>query len=244
MFYKKCLCEYNGARYSGWQYQDGYDTIQSRIETALEKLYNEKIRIAGAGRTDAGVHACGQVFSYSTVIDRPNHAIMCALNSMLPRDIAITAAQDVPQEFHAQFSAVSKTYCYIILNRQARAALEHERMWFRRVPIDIDLLSTMLKPLTGTHDFTSFCVKSSLKKNRVRTVNFINAVKTGDYIKIRINADGFLHNMVRIIVGSAVQLTLEGGTPVDMRAVLDARDRRAAYVTAPPHGLYLEEVFY
>jgi len=244
MYYKKCLCEYNGARYAGWQFQDGYDTIQNQIEAALEKLYNERVRIAGAGRTDAGVHARGQVFSYSTAIDRPNHAIMCALNSMLPRDIAITSAEDVPPEFHAQFSAVSKTYCYHILNRQARAALEHERMWFRRIPIDIELLCVILEPIVGTHDFTSFCVKKSLKKNSVRTVNFITACKEGDYIKIRINADGFLHNMVRIIVGSAVQLTLDGGAPDDMKAILDARDRRAARVTAPPQGLYLEEVIY
>ncbi|MDR0453712.1 MAG: tRNA pseudouridine(38-40) synthase TruA [Deferribacteraceae bacterium] len=244
MFFKKCLCEYNGARYSGWQFQDGCDTVQERIETALEKLYNKKIRIAGAGRTDAGVHARGQVFSYNTAIDRPNHAIMCALNSMLPRDIAIIGVEDVTQEFHAQFSAVSKTYSYLILNRQARAALEHERMWFRRVPIDVDLMCAVLRPLAGTHDFTSFCVKKSLKKNSVRTVNFINAAKEGDCIKIRINADGFLHNMVRIIVGSAVQLTYEGGSPVDMKAALAARDRRAARATAPPQGLYLEEVLY
>ncbi len=244
MFNKKCLCEYNGAGYAGWQFQDGLDTIQQQIETALEKLYNNNIRIAGAGRTDAGVHAYGQVFSYNTEIDRPNHAIMCALNSMLPRDIAVTRVEDALPGFHAQFSAINKTYHYLILNREARAALEHERMWFRRMPIDVDLLRSVLEPLAGTHDFASFCVKKSLKKNTVRTVNFITADKNGDYIKIRINANGFLHNMVRIIVGSAVQLTLEGGTPADMKAILEARDRRTARVTAPPQGLYLEEVFY
>lgn len=244
MFYKKCFCEYNGARYAGWQFQDGADTIQNRIETALEKLYNDRIRIAGAGRTDAGVHARGQVFSYNTGIDRPNHAIMCALNSILPRDIAVIGVEDTFSGFHAQFSAVSKTYHYIILNRQARAALEHERMWFRRIPLDIDLLRAILQPLAGTHDFASFCVKKSLKKNTVRTVNFITASQERDYIKIKINANGFLHNMARIIVGSAVQLTFENAEPADMQAILDAKDRRAAGVTAPPQGLYLEEVFY
>jgi tRNA pseudouridine38-40 synthase len=245
MYRKKCLCEYDGTAYSGWQFQEGLVTIQDTIEKALSPLYGgEKITIMGSGRTDSGVHAMGQVFHYTTNIWRENRSVTNSLNSVLPRDIAIISTEDVPLDFHAQMSAISKTYKYVILNRDARAGLDNNRVWFRRSPIDVDLLRKLLEPLVGTHDFTTFCVRKSIKQNSVRTINFINVEKSGDYVIVRLNANGFLHNMIRIIMGTAVNMTFEGGTPEQMVKILAARDRLAALATAPPHGLYLEEVFY
>jgi tRNA pseudouridine38-40 synthase len=244
MYYKKCVCEYEGSRYNGWQSQLTGRTVQQSIEKSLYKLYEAPVSIVGSGRTDSGVHALGQVFSYRSEKYRDNKAVVCALNDTLPNDIGIISAEDAPEGFHAQFDAVNKTYLYKILNRPVRAALDYGRVWFRRDDIDVSLLNDILSVLTGTHDFTSFCVAESIKDDMLRTVNFASAEKNGDYIRIRVNANGFLHNMVRIIVGTAVTLTIKGGGGADMRRILEARNRCAAGLTAPPYGLYLEKVYY
>jgi tRNA pseudouridine38-40 synthase len=244
MFYKKCICEYNGARYCGWQSQIGGGSIQQKIEDALQKLYGTNISIIASGRTDAGVHALGQVFSFRSDIYRDNRAVICALNDILPKDIAILSAQDMPEGFHAQFDAKSKTYLYKVLNRSTRAALDDGRVWFRRDKIDILNLNLILSALAGRHDFTSFCVAESKKEDMHRTINYLSAERGGDYINIRINANGFLHNMVRIIAGTAVMLCIKGGGAVEMLKILSAKNRTAAGVTAPAYGLYLEQVIY
>jgi tRNA pseudouridine38-40 synthase len=244
MFYKKCICEYDGSRYCGWQSQIGGGGVQQKIEGCLHKLYGTPVNIIGSGRTDAGVHALGQVFSFRSDIYRENKAVICALNDMLPRDIAILSSEDAPDGFHAQFDAKNKTYLYRILNRSTRTALEVGRVWFRRDKIDILNLNLILSTLAGTHDFTSFCVAESRKDNMERTINTLCAERDGEYIIIRINADGFLHNMVRIIVGTAVMLSIKGGGDADMLKILSARNRTAAGVTAPSCGLYLEKVNY
>jgi tRNA pseudouridine38-40 synthase len=244
MYYKKCVCEYDGTRYSGWQSQISGNTIQQKLESALRKLYASPVVIAGSGRTDAGVHALGQVFSFRSDIYRDNRSVTLALNDMLPRDIGIISSEDAPEGFHAQFDAKSKTYLYKILNRPTRAVLDSDRVWFRRDEIDIFKLNLILSPLAGTRDFTSFCVAESVKENMVRTVNFISAEKDGNHILIRVNADGFLHNMVRIMVGTAVTLLKNNKDESDMGKILKIKDRRAAGVTAPAQGLYLEKVFY
>jgi tRNA pseudouridine38-40 synthase len=244
MYYKKCVCEYNGSRYSGWQAQAGGKSIQQQIEGALNKLYSSPINIIGSGRTDAGVHALGQVFSFRSEIYRENKAVVCALNDTLPRDIGILSSEDAPEGFHAQFDAKDKTYLYKILNRTTRAALDTGRVWFRRDRIDLLRLNSLLSVLAGSHDFTSFCVAESRKENMIRTVNSISAEKSGDCILIRINANGFLHNMVRIIVGTAVTLTIKEKDEECLRKILAAKNRTAAGVTAPPCGLYLEKVNY
>lgn len=243
-YYKKCVCEYNGTNYSGWQFQNHAETIQQHIEASLAQLYGERVSIMGSGRTDSGVHALGQVFSYRAEKYRDNHSIICAMNSMLPKDIGILSVEDCPPEFNAQFSAVSKTYLYRILNRPTRAAIDAYRVWYRRDPIDVDLLRDIVQPLVGEHDFAAFCVAKSLKENTVRTINFINVERNGDYVELRLNATGFLHNMVRIIVGTAVGLTFDRATPADMVKILASLDRRRSGVTAPPQGLYLEKVYY
>jgi tRNA pseudouridine38-40 synthase len=141
-------------------------------------------------------------------------------------------------------SAKNKTYKYVILNRDSRPALDHSRVWFRRAYLDDKLLMDLLTPLVGTHDFATFCVRKSLKQNTVRTINFIDVARENDYIYIKFNANGFLHNMIRIIVGTAVFLAYNIGESKDMERILLAKDRLRAFATAPPYGLYLEEVFY
>jgi tRNA pseudouridine38-40 synthase len=244
VYHKACVCEYEGTAYCGWQWQPGKRSIQESIETALEKLYACKIRIEGSGRTDSGVHALGQIFSFHTEIFRDNCSIVQALNSTLPKDIGILSAEDVPPDFNARFCAAHKTYLYKILNRATRAAVDRNRVWYRRVAIDAAALKDSLTPLAGAHDFTSFCVAESVKKDMVRTINFITVEKTGHIINIRINADGFLHNMVRIIVGTAVNIVINNEGAEKMKKILDAKNRTAAGVTAPPHGLHLESVHY
>jgi tRNA pseudouridine38-40 synthase len=244
MYGKACICEYDGTAYCGWQWQLGKRSIQESIESALEKLYVKRIKIEGSGRTDSGVHALGQVFSFRTELFRDNCSIVQALNSMLPKDIGILSAYDVSPDFNARFCAINKTYLYKILNRSTRAAIDRNRVWYRREAIDLEALKTCLLPIVGVHDFTSFCAAEGVKKDMVRTVNFITVEKAGDIINIRINANGFLHNMVRIIVGSAVNIVLNGGSAEDTEKILKVKNRTAAGVTAPSQGLYLESVHY
>jgi tRNA pseudouridine38-40 synthase len=244
VYYKACVCEYDGTAYCGWQWQLGKCSVQESIETALEKLYADKIRIEGSGRTDSGVHALGQVFSFRTELFRDNHSIVQALNSLLPKDIGILSAKDVSPDFNARFCAKHKTYLYKILNRATRAAVDRNRVWYRRELINPAALEDCLTPIVGVHDFTSFCAAESVKNHMVRTVNFIAVEKSGDVISIRINADGFLHNMVRIIVGTSVNIVINDEGAERMKKILEVKNRTAAGVTAPPQGLYLESVYY
>jgi tRNA pseudouridine38-40 synthase len=241
---KRCICEYDGSAYSGWQCQDGVPSVQEEIEKALLKLFGEEIRINSSGRTDAGVHALGQVFHFDSTVYRSPETVTRAVNSMIPRDIVILDTLDVPDSFDARKSAKNKTYLYRIINRPVRASLENGRAWYRRSYLDEKKLAELLVPLIGKHDFASFCVKKSLKENTVRTVNSITCNRIGDIIELHYNGNGFLHNMVRIITGTAVELCFTGGTAADMERIIAMKDREAAFMTAPACGLYLEKVNY
>ncbi len=239
-----CLCEYLGTAYSGWQRQPNGVSIQGVIENVLSGVFAEPVKIAGSGRTDSGVHAMGLVFSFKSRVYRDPFTVTKALNCLLPKDIAVLDTVPAPENFHAGKSAVSKTYLYKIINRPVPSALYNDRALWIRSPIDTERLNDALGFLTGRHDFASFCVKKTKKENSVRTVNFARASRTGDTVEIEINADGFLHNMVRIITGTCVNLVIKGGRPETIKEMLAALDRRKAGVTAPPHGLYQKEVFY
>lgn len=241
---KICVCEYDGTNYAGWQYQPDEPSIQEELEKALKSLYDEDMRILGAGRTDAGVHALGQVFHYYTDKYRKDRSIVRALNSLLPEDISILSASDAPKNFHPIASAKSKTYRYRIINRYCRSAIEIKRAWHCPQSINTDKLTDILNQLKGKHDFSAFCAVKSLKDNNIRTINSINVIKDLDTIDIFINADGFLHNMMRSIVGTAVHLCNKDKNKEDMKEILMAKDRTKAFRTAPAHGLYLMEVFY
>lgn len=243
-FDKACLCQYLGTHYSGWQRQKNGKSIQELIENALTKIYNHNVKIAGSGRTDSGVHAMGQVFSFSSELYRTEEAIINGCRAHLPTDIGVIKAIDVIPSFHAGKDIISKTYLYKIINTPVPAALYAERaLWIRRY-IDIEKLNHILKAFEGEHDFASFCVKKTKKENTVRTMNYARAERSGDEINIILNSGGFLHNMVRIIVGTTVKLLQNDLGADDAREMIHALDRRAAGPTASACGLYQKEAIY
>ncbi len=228
-------------------------TIQGVIEAALEKMTGEHVRIIGSGRTDAGVHALGQVANFYTHTEIPTEGLLKGLNSLLPGDIAILDVSEVSPGFHSIRDSVCKLYCYRILAADTRVPLWRDRAWVLNRPLDLGSMKEAILPLRGTHDFSSFRASGSSASTSVRTVYLceIESVtgeifppSRGIHYTFRIAADGFLRYMVRNIVGLLVQIGLGIRSSGDMTEVLASRDRSAAGLTAPAHGLYLEQVFY
>lgn len=244
LFNKKCVVEYDGTNFHGWQVQGELRTVQKEIEKGLSKIYKRKIKITGSGRTDTGVHALGQTFNYITDKYLPNNSIVMGLNSIMPKDIVILSCEDVPLDFHSQRSAISKTYIYKILNQTLPSALKLNRVWHVREKLDILKLKNYLDIFVGEHDFSSMCIKKSIKDNPVRTVNFINIRHQEEQIEIEINANGFMHNMVRNIIGTTIYLYRRKISYEQIIAILNSKNRSEAGPTAPPQGLYLKEVIY
>jgi tRNA pseudouridine38-40 synthase len=244
LYNKKCICEYDGTNFSGWQIQKQLRTVQLEIETALNKIYKNKIKIYGSGRTDTGVHALNQVFNFKSEKFLDNSSLLKGLNSLLPEDIVIKNVEDVDLNFHSQKSAVSKTYIYKILNRNYPSALNRKRYWWIRWDINIDEFKELFEPFITETDFSAMCIKRSLKENNIRQINYINLKKISNVIEIEINANGFLHNMVRNIVGTAKEFYFNKKTKYDIQDVLESKNIENAGATAPAHGLYLKQVYY
>lgn len=244
MFNKKCVVEYDGTYFVGWQVQNNGRTVQEEIEKGLSRIYKHKIRIIGSGRTDTGVHALNQVFCFRSEKYLDSNALFKGLNSVLPDDMVIKSVEDVPLEFHAQRSALHKTYLYKILNREYPSALDRKRYWWVRYPLDVERLQLLTVPFVGELDFSAMCVKRSLKENNIRKLNFIRVERVGDVVQFEVDADGFLHNMVRNIVGTIKDFYFNNRTAEDIVDVLNSKDRDLGGVTAPPHGLYLKDVYY
>jgi tRNA pseudouridine38-40 synthase len=220
-------------------------TIAGELERVLGELLEEPIKITGAGRTDTGVHASGQVISFHTSRSFPFDRLAIALNSSLPQDIAVRDVALVPQDFSARFSARERTYVYAILNRGDRSALlAHRAYHVYRHALDLDAMRTAAGFLCGEHDFRSFCGVLPENGITLRTVRAVEIAADGELVRVQISADGFLHRMVRTIVGTLVECGLRRRDPETMPAILAARDRSAAGLTAPPHGLYLAGVRY
>jgi tRNA pseudouridine38-40 synthase len=240
----KLVLEYDGFDYCGWQVQGDVPTIQGVVEAALGKILGVRVRVHGAGRTDAKVHALGQVASFRCPSAVPTSALQWALNSALPRDVVVQDVQDVPADFHARFSALGKVYEYRILNRPVRAPLRLRYVWHIPQPLDVPAMALAGACLHGTHDFTSFQATGSAVKTAERTLTELTVTREGEEIVISCTAEGFLRHMVRNIVGTLVEVGRGGCLPADMKRLLDGRDRRLAGVTAPPQGLYLVQVLY
>jgi tRNA pseudouridine38-40 synthase len=240
----KLVLEYDGFDYCGWQVQSAAPTIQGIVEEALGKLLGERVRVSGAGRTDAKVHALGQVASVRCTSDISVTALQRALNSLLPRDVVIHDVQDVPSDFHARFSALGKIYAYRILNRPVRAPLRLRYAWHIPQPLDVTGMSVAGTYLQGTHDFASFQAAGSEVKTTERTLTELTVTSNGDEIVFSCTANGFLRHMVRNIVGTLVEVGRGARLPADIKRILDGRDRRLAGATAPPQGLYLVRVLY
>lgn len=236
--------EYDGTRFSGWQRQDNAHTIQERIEEAIEKATGVRSTVHGSGRTDAGVHALQQTAHFDTDTRIPPERLAYALNFYLPPDIRILRSLEVPDDFHARYSATGKTYRYTFRNTPQASAVFRDFSAHEPRTLDLSRMQKAAEFLTGTHDFASFCAHSGLDKNTVRTIAGITVTRSGDYIVIEVSGNGFLHNMVRIIAGTLAAVGREEIEPEDIPRILEARNRLEAGITAPASGLMLVEVRY
>ncbi|MFT8242602.1 tRNA pseudouridine(38-40) synthase TruA [Roseomonas sp. BN140053] len=240
------LVEYDGSPFAGWQRQENALSIQQVIEEAAGALNHDRVAsTTAAGRTDAGVHAVGQVVQLEVAADLPPGRLREALNfHLLPHPVAVVAAARAPEGWNARFSATGRAYRYRILNRQARAALDFGRVWHVPRPLDAAAMHAAAQTLLGRHDFSSFRASSCQAKDALRTLDRLDVSRFGPEIEIIAEARSFLHHQVRNLVGTLAQVGL-GRQPVEWpRAVLDARDRGRAGQTAPAQGLCLTAVRY
>ncbi|WP_157017499.1 tRNA pseudouridine(38-40) synthase TruA [Mesorhizobium xinjiangense] len=239
--------EYDGTAYSGWQRQAGQHSVQAAIEQAILGFCGEDITLRGAGRTDAGVHATGQVAHFDLEKDWPGKTVRNAINAhlqMAGEQVAILQADMVPADFDARFSATARHYLYRIVNRRAPLALERERAWQVARPLDARAMHDAAQMLVGRHDFTTFRSVQCQAKSPLRTLDRLDVTAKGELIEIRASARSFLHNQVRSMVGTLKRVGEGAWEPEDVRAALEARDRKACGPVAPPDGLYLVRVDY
>lgn len=245
--------QYDGSRYDGWQRQGNTDnTVQGRLEAMLSKLFSQEIEVNGSGRTDAGVHAEGQVANFHVDTPYGPGKIMELMNQYLPKDIAVTDAKIVDARFHARLNAKSKTYRYRLSTGFVRPVFGRQQVLWCPEDLDLERMREAAELLTGEHDFTSFCGNKHMKKSCVRTVTSITVeevtTSVGDTeypeVWITFTGNGFLQNMVRIMVGTLLEVGRGERTPSDMTAILEAKDRERASAMAPAHGLTLRKVEY
>ena len=237
--------EYDGGPFVGWQRQDNGLSIQQVLEEAAHKLTGGDCPVQGAGRTDSGVHAIGQV-AHLDVPDRFDAArVMAALNALtVDHPVTVRAARQVPQDAHARFSATGRRYLYRILPRQAPPALDRGRVWHHRADLDVTAMQAAADHLVGRHDFTSFRASQCQADSPLRTLDELHLEMVGEEVHLHAAARSFLHHQVRNIVGTLALVGNGKWTPDDVAMALQARDRSAAGPTAPPEGLYLTEVTY
>lgn len=236
---------YDGSRYRGWQSQKSTDvTIQGKLNQVFSELEGRKVEVQGSGRTDAGVHALGQVASVRLTVEKSIPEIMEYVNHYLPDDIGITEMEEAPKRFHARLSAQRKTYCYRIFNSVAPNVFE--RKWMCRIPepLDLEKMRQGAGYLEGTHDFAAFCTRHQKKKSSVRTIYRLEILSEGAEVDIRITGNGFLHNMVRIIAGTLVEIGQGRREPPEIKQLLEEGIREQAGVTMPARGLILQSVEY
>ena len=238
--------EYDGGHFVGWQRQENGESVQAVLEDAAAALLGkrEEVAVTGAGRTDAGVHALGQVAH----CDLPDHftaqRLPLALNAHLPQTVRVIAAREVDNDAHSRFDATIRVYHYRILNRPIASALLRDYAWHLSREINITAMNEAAKRLIGKHDFTSFRARACQASNPVRTLERIDVTAEGEVIIITAEARSFLHHQVRNIVGSLILVGEGKWSADDLSAVLEMKDRAAAGMTAPPHGLYLARVSY
>ena len=240
----KLVLEYDGTNYHGWQVQPNLPTIQGTLEAVISRVAQHKANVTGAGRTDAGVHAMGQVAHFSTIAKLTAEEWQRALNGLLPPDIAVQAVEDVPDSFHARFAAKSKLYRYRIFARVSRSALSRSKILHYPYPLDLDAMEVACRPLIGTHDFSSFQGSPTDTENTVCSVSKLTVDRFGDEVIFEVEANRFLKQMVRAIVGTLLEVG-RGKLPAgEIAGILAAKDRTKAGPTAPAHGLYLVKVDY
>lgn len=240
----KLVIEYDGTNYFGWQIQKVGSTIQGTIEKAIMKATGEVVEIIGSSRTDSGVHARGYVANFKTNSTIPGNKFREAINTRLPDDIVILHSEEVNEEFHSRYDSKGKTYTYSILNSELPIAIGKNYVYHVRGKFDIEKMKETCEFFIGTHDFKSFKSDGSSVKTTVRTISDLHIEVCNNSIKFFITGDGFLYNMVRIIVGTLLQVGRGTKTPMDIKRIIDNPDRSGAGMCVPALGLVLEEVFY
>ncbi len=240
----RMIISYDGTNYCGWQVQINGITVEEVINRELTNLLGEEIAVIGASRTDSGVHAIGNVAVFDTETKIPAEKISFALNQRLPDDIRIQKSEEVPMDFHPRYCDSTKTYEYKILNRRFPNPMKRLYTHFVYMPLDVDKMKKAAEYIVGEHDFASFCSARSQVKTTVRTVYSLDVSKQDDVITIRISGNGFLYNMVRIIVGTLMKVGLNVYQPEHVAEIIEAKDRYAAGPKAPARGLTLIGIEY
>jgi tRNA pseudouridine38-40 synthase len=246
----KIIMSYNGTNYCGFQTQTNASTIQSAAETALFKLLKEKTGITGCSRTDSGVHARGFVFNLRTSNAVPCDGFVKGFNALLPKDIAVHSCEEVDESFHARYSAKSKEYVYLIHNGNTRDVFMQDLAYFYPRRLNISIMQEAAALFAGEHDFAAYCKTESLeitrakKRGTIREIYGFQVMQKGEYVELVVNGNGFLHNMVRILAGTLINVS-EGKLSIgDVQKSLKGLERNTAGVTLPACGLYLNRVFY
>ncbi len=240
----KLTIEYDGTNYCGWQKQNNEKTIQEEIEKAIYKAVGEIVEVIGSSRTDAGVHARKMVANFKTNATIPFDKFKYAINDKLPDDIAIIESEEVSEDFHARYDSKGKTYCYSIINRQQKPAIGRNYVYHFKWDLDIEKMREACKYFIGKHDFKAFRSLGSSVKTTERTIKELYIESEGEKINIFITADGFLYNMVRIIVGTLLKVG-RGKIPIeDIEKIILLGDRKKAGPCVPAQGLILEKVYY
>lgn len=241
----RMILQYDGSRYDGWQKQGNTDnTIQGKLEAILYKLTGRPVEVHGSGRTDAGVHALALVANFHAEIGMTEAEIRAYFNQYLPEDIAVLSLDTVPDKFHSRLNASEKTYLYRIETAAKKDVFQRKYCYGLGRELSVERMKEAAAFLLGEHDFKSFCGNKKMKKSTVRTITDIRFETEGSMLLIRFTGNGFLYHMVRILVGTLIEVGLSERSPYEMKEILQRQDRQAAGFTAPPEGLFLEQVRY
>lgn len=241
----KMVIAYDGSRYNGWQKQGNTkDTIQGKLEKVLEKLEGREVEVIGAGRTDAGVHALGQVVNVKLESKINGETLLQYLNQYLPEDIAVLSVKEVPMRFHSRLNATEKTYLYRIYRSEIPNPFIRKYTVTITEKLDIEKMRIAAEFLIGEHDFKSFCSLKKSKKSTIRTLYSITIEEIEKELRISVRGNGFLYHMVRIIIGTLLEVGTGKKKPEEIKQILEKGERQAAGKTAPAHGLFLKEVKY
>jgi tRNA pseudouridine38-40 synthase len=240
----KLTIEYDGKDFNGWQKQPNKLNIQGNIEKVISEITKEEIELIGSGRTDAGVHAIGQVANFKTNSNIPIEKFAIAINSSLKKSIIIKKAEEVPERFHSRYNCKKKTYRYIINNSDMGSAIYRNLEYNIKMPLNLENMKKASKYFEGEHDFSAFKASGTSSKSSVRTIYSADVKKENERIIIELTGNGFLYNMVRIISGTLVEVGLGKIRPEEIKDIIDSKNRQMAGKTLPPYGLYLVEVNY